>query len=188
MTSNALQQEARMHRVQQCFERTVIVGMLLTLAGCTYHAARQRLPPEEQAIFQVYNKVMTAGQARTYLSKATAAERAAYLEHLGLAQRFQALSPQDRETVLGGFPRQGMSAEALRFLWGAPYYMQGSAKHYARWYYLGSTFALATAGNDYGHHGTMVDVSLVKGRVEWWLEFIPSLTSDGDGGSACLGC
>jgi hypothetical protein len=176
-----------MPRVQQFLANTVIVGILLTLAGCTYHAVLQRLSPEEQVLFRAYRKVMTTGQAHTYLTKTTAAERAAYLEESGLAQRFQALSPQDRETVLSGFPRQGMSAEALHFLWGAPEYTRGAAKHAAHWYYLGSPFSLAVAGTQYGNLGTMVDVYVIEGRVVWWQEFVPSLHDDG-GSSDCQGC
>jgi hypothetical protein len=62
-----------------------------------------------------------------------------------------ALTPQDQEAVLAGYPRVGMRTDARRFFWGAPYYTQGSAKRYAHWYYLGSPFALTTAGNQYGN-------------------------------------
>ena len=64
---------------------------------------------------------MTAAQTRAYLAKATTAERTAYLSEVGLAQRFQAFDPLDREAVRNGFPRAGMSAEALRFVWGDLY-------------------------------------------------------------------
>ena len=37
---------------------------------------------------------MTASQTRTYLAKTSAAERTAYLQAIGLAQRFQRLDPQ----------------------------------------------------------------------------------------------
>jgi len=63
---------------------------------------------------------MTPAQTRTYLAKATAAERTAYLHDSGLAQRFEALDSPDREAVQYGFLRKGMSAEALRFVWGEP--------------------------------------------------------------------
>src|SRR6267378_8718306 len=61
---------------------------------------------------------MTAVQARTYLAKARAAERTASLRAMGIAQRLQQLDPRDRETVQSGAPRVGMSADALRFVWG----------------------------------------------------------------------
>ena len=117
---------------------------------------------------------MTSTQARTYLAKATAAERAAYLKEVGITQRFQRLEPQDREAVLAGFPREGMSAEAMRFLWGEPYYTEGWTGRWEHWFYLGSSLSLADYGNDYSSGGTMVDVYLVDGRVVWWLEFVPS--------------
>ena len=140
----------------------VLMGSIMTLSGCTY-AAIQRLSLEEQAEFHIYQKVMTPSQERTYLAKATAAERTAYLREIGLAQRFQALDPVDREAVLQGSPRVGMSAEALLFLWGTPYYTSGDASRYAHWYYLDSSFDLASSGNQYTGSGTRVDVYLVAG-------------------------
>src|SRR5467141_2738646 len=94
----------------------VLLGTITVLTGCTYDAAVQRLSLAEQSEFHIYNKVMTPSQARTYLAKATAAERTAYLRESGLALHFQALDPVDRDTVLSGMPRVGMSAEALRFV------------------------------------------------------------------------
>jgi hypothetical protein len=98
----------------------VLMGSIITLSGCTY-AAMHKLSLDEQAEFFVYKKVMTPSQERAYLAKATAAERTAYLSEIGLAQRFQALNPFDREAVRSGVPRVGMSAEGLSFLWGLPY-------------------------------------------------------------------
>jgi hypothetical protein len=83
------------------------------LAGCTYDAAIQRLSPAEQAEFALYRNVMTAGQVHTYVAQPTAAARTAYLQQLGLGQRFQALAPLDREAIQSGLPRVGMSADAL---------------------------------------------------------------------------
>ena len=151
-----------------------VAGALVILAGCAYQAALRQLPPEEQVTFRMYSKVMTSGQARTYLRKATAAERAAYLTEIGLSQRFQALEPLDRETVRSGFPRQGMSAEALRFLWGEPSYTDGSAGRYARWYYLGSAFTLVEYGSASSQAGTILVVSLVNGRVDGWVDTVPT--------------
>ena len=155
-----------------------LLGLIVALTGCTY-AAIQRLSPAEQAEFHIYRKVMTASQERAYLSKASAAERTAYLRQIGLAQRFQALDPQDREAIWGGVPRVGMSAEALLFLWGSPYYTAGDARRYAHWYYLGSSFGLATYGNQYHDSNNRVDVYLVDGRVVGWVDYTPSDTSRG---------
>jgi hypothetical protein len=156
----------------------VLLGLIVALTGCTY-AAIQRLSPDEQAEFHLYRKVMTPAQERVYLSRATAAERTAYLREIGLIQHFQALEPQDREAVLGGVPRVGMSAEALLFLWGMPYYTAGDARRYAHWYYLGSSFALAEYGNRYTDFGNRVDVYLVDGRVVGWVDYVPSDTGRG---------
>ena len=154
------------------------VGAMMAVAGCAYDAAVQRLAPPEQAEFRAYRKVMTPAQARSYLTKVTAAERTAYIQQVGITQRFQGLEPQDREAVLAGQPRQGMSAEAMRFLWGEPYYTEGYTDHYESWFYLGSSFSLADYGNDYSSFETMVEVYLVDGRVDWWLEFVASGIED----------
>ena len=156
----------------------VLMGSIMILSGCTY-AAIQRLSLEEQAEFHIYQKVMTPSQERTYLAKTTAAERTAYLREIGLAQRFQALYPVDREAVLQGVPRVGMSAEALLFLWGIPYYKSGDARRDAHWYYLGSSFDLASSGNRYTESGTRVDVYLVAGKVVGWVDYAPSDESPG---------
>src|SRR5262249_56853764 len=124
---------------------------------CIY-AAIKRLSLEEQAEFHIYQKVMTPSQERTYLAKTTAAERTAYLREIGLAQRFQALDPIDREAVLQGVPRVGMSAEALLFLWGIPYYKSGDVRRDAHWYYQGSSFDLASSGNRYTDPAPRADV------------------------------
>jgi hypothetical protein len=151
----------------------VLMGSIMTLSGCTY-AAIHKLSLDEQAEFYVYKKVMTPSQERAYLAKATAAERTAYLNEIGLVQRFQALDPSDREAVLGGIPRVGMSAEALLFLWGEPYYTSGDASRYAHWYYLGSSLGLANYGNQYYYSGNGVDVYLVAGQIAGWVDYIPS--------------
>jgi hypothetical protein len=156
----------------------VLVGSVMTLSGCTY-AAIQRLSLEERAEFHIYQKVMTPSQERAYLAKATAAERTAYLSEIGLIQRLQALDPVDRDAVLSGVPRVGMSAEALLFLWGEPYYTAGDARRYAHWYYLGSSFDLAAYGNQYTGSGTRVDVYLVAGKVVGWVDYAPSDESVG---------
>ncbi|GIX46305.1 MAG: hypothetical protein KatS3mg131_0516 [Candidatus Tectimicrobiota bacterium] len=153
------------------------VGLLVlaaALGGCAYATALRQLPPEEQTLFRIYSKVMTPEQARAYLRQPTAAARAAYLEATGLAQRFQALDAADREAVLAGQPRPGMSADALRFLWGEPYHTEGWTGHYEHWYYLGSTWDLLAYGSRRGFFETMVFVYLVDGRVKWWLETPPT--------------
>jgi hypothetical protein len=143
-----------------------------------YDTALQRLSLQEQSEFHVYHHLMTPGQVHTYLAKATAAERTVYLGELGLTQRFQALDPLDRDAILSGTPRQGMAAEALRFMWGEPYYTTGSRRHDEHWYYLGSSFGLAATGNQYGRIGTQVDVYLVHGQVVAWVDFAPSTDED----------
>jgi hypothetical protein len=162
-----------------------LLGAIIVLASCTYEAQVRRLAPAEQAEFRAYRKIMTASQAGTYLAKATAAERTAYMHELGLAQRFQTLATQDREAVLAGYPIKGMSTEAMRFLWGEPYAQRGRTNYYEHWYYLGSSIALATSGNQHYNFGNWVDAYFEAGRLVWWVDFIPSITDDG---SDCVGC
>ena len=148
----------------------VLLGTIVVLTGCTYDAALRQLPLAEQAEFHMYKKVMTVPQAHTYLAKASAAERQAYLRQIGLAQRFQALDPLDRDAVQSGFPRAGMSAEALLFVWGEPYYTEGDARRSAHWHYLGSSLALGASGNQYNNFGSRVDVYLTDGKVVAWVD------------------
>ena len=162
---------------------SVLMGTMVVLTGCTSDAAIQRLSLAEQSEFYTYRHVMTPAQERAYLAKATAAERTAYLSETGLAQRFQALDPQDRQTVLHGVPRQGMSAEALRFIWGEPYYTTGDARRDAHWYYLGSSFGRGHSNYPLGGFGNRVDVYLVAGKVVGWVDVAPS-TEENQGSDA----
>jgi len=165
------------------------IGLLLctvvVLTSCAYETAVGRLSPTEQAEFHLYRHVMTSAQVRAYLAPATATERTAYLNKSGLAQRFQALDPLDRDAVRSGLPRLGMSAEALRFVWGEPDYTAGRAHHYAHWFYLGSSIGLAASGKQHGRWGNQVDVYLVDGRVVGWVDFVPTGQDEGDDCSDC---
>ncbi|HEY7494907.1 MAG TPA: hypothetical protein VIH59_27875 [Candidatus Tectomicrobia bacterium] len=168
-----------MRRGQQVLRCAGVVIALAVLTSCTYEAAIRQLPPPEREMFRIYSKAMTGTQIRTYLARGTAAERAAYLDQIGITQRFQALDPQDREVVLSGYaPRKGMSAEALRFLWGEPVYTKGQTGRYEYWYYLGPFMELAAHGNVYSKAGVQVEVYLVAGRVDSWIEFAPDVDTD----------
>src|SRR5881409_1602550 len=160
----------------------VLLGMVVVLAGCTYDAAIQRLSPAEQAEFVRYRHIMTASQVHTYVAQPTAAARTAYLQELGLVQRFQALAPLDQEAIRSGAPRVGMSADALRFLWGEPYTTAGDARRYAHWYYLGSSLNRSSLGYHPWDVGQRVDVYLVAGKVVGWVDV--TLGSIGTSGSA----
>jgi hypothetical protein len=167
----------------------VLLGTSIVLTGCTYNydAVAGQLSVPEQREFHTYKKIMSAAQTRTYLAKTSAAERTAYLQEIGLAQRFQSLDPLDRDTVQNGFPRVGMSAEALRFVWGEPEYTRGDARRSAHWYYLGSSFDLGVNGNRYGNSGgNRVDVYLVDGKVMGWID--GPRTDDDKGSDRCDRC
>jgi hypothetical protein len=166
------EQEGDAMQWRQWFVRRigVLLSVVVVLAGCTYDAAIQRLSPAEQAEFVLYRHVMTASQVHTYVAQPTAAARTAYLQKLGLVQRFQALAPLDYEAIQSGFPRVGMSADALLFLWGEPYYTAGDARRYAHWYYLGSSIARSSSGYHPWEFNNRVDVYLVGGKVVGWVD------------------
>jgi hypothetical protein len=155
-----------------------IVSVFALLSGCAYQAAVNRLSPDEQVEFRAHSKVMTARQARTYLAKATPAERSSYLQEIGTAQRFEALNAEDQASVLAGYIRKGMSAEAVRFLWGEPAYTAGYTGHYERWIYAGSAPDLTESGNRYNNSSTQVEVHLTDGLVDWWFESVPESNDD----------
>lgn len=147
-----------------------ILSILAILSGCAYHAAVSRLGPDEQAEFRAHSKIMNTRQSYAYLAKTTADERRAYLQQIGTAQRFTALDAVDQESVLAGYIRKGMSADAMRFLWGEPVHTAGYTGHYEYWYYRGSSSDLLDSGNNYSDAGTGVEVYLVDGLVDWWFE------------------
>jgi hypothetical protein len=119
----------------------------------------------------------------TYVAQPTAAARTAYLQKLELVQRFQALDPLDQEAIRSGALRVGMSADALRFLWGEPYSTAGDARRYAHWHYLGSSFNHSPSGYHPWDFGNRVDVYLVAGKVAGWVDIPPS-TIGMSGGSS----
>jgi hypothetical protein len=157
----------------------VLLVALLGLTACTYDAARRQLSPPEQAEFALYHYRMTGWQEHTYLAKASAAERTAYLRELGLVQRFQALDPADQEAVRSGWPRVGMSAEALLFVWGEPYDTAGDARRSAHWYYLGWSLGRHPYGNPRWGFGNRVDVYLEAGKVVGWVDTVLSTAANG---------
>ena len=148
----------------------VLLGAMVGLAGCTYDARLRQLSPAEQAEFFIYNNAMTTGQAHTYLAQPSAAARTAYLQKLGLIQRFQRLDPLDQAAIRSGAPRVGMSADALLFLWGEPYNTAGDARRYAHWYYLGSSVIRSSSGYHPWDFNNRVDVYLVGGKVVGWVD------------------
>jgi hypothetical protein len=167
------------HSRQLCRWVGLLLYTMLVLTNCTYETAVGRLSLPEQAEFRLYRHVMTPAQVRTYLAQATASERTGYLTKVGLAQRLQALDQQDRDAVRSSLPRQGISAEALRFIWGEPYYTAGRAHHYEHWYYLGYSIALAATDHRHIWFGNRVDVYLVDDRVVGWVDFVPIIQESG---------
>lgn len=155
-----------------------VMVALTFLTGCAYDRAVNNLSPDEQQAFRAYRKVMYGSQARTYLSKPSAAERSAYLREIGVQQRFEALDAQDRESILNGYIRKGMSADALLFLWGSPQYTSGATGEWEYWVYRGYASDLFDHGNQYSDAGSQVRVYLVDGHVEWWTQEVPESHDD----------
>jgi hypothetical protein len=163
----------------------LLLCTVMVLTSCTYETALRRLSPAEQAEFHLYRHVMTSAQVRTYLAQASATARTAYLTETGLAQRFQALDPLDQDAVRSGFPRQGMRAEALRFIWGEPYSTAGRTHYAEQWYYSGSSLGLTVSGNQPRRAGNRVEVYLMHDQVVGWVDVTPSVEENS---SDCLGC
>src|SRR5262245_34554050 len=161
----------------------VLLSLVVVLAGCADDAAIQRLSLAEQAEFGLYRHLMTTSQVHTYVAQPTATARTAYLQQLGLVQRFQALDPLDQEAIRSGLPRVGMSADALLFLWGEPYYTAGDARRYAHWYYLGSSVIRSSSGYHPWDFNNRVDVYLVGDKVVGWVDVPTSRFALNDGAS-----
>jgi hypothetical protein len=156
---------------------------LALLTGCAYERAVNNLSPEERNAFWAYRKVMRSLQEKTYLSKPDEAARSVYLRDIGVKQRFEALDAQDRESVLHGFIRQGMRAEALNFLWGEPEYTSGATGEWEYWLYRGYASDLFEHGNQYNEGSSRVRVFLVDNQVKWWTQEVPESEDDaGDSG------
>jgi hypothetical protein len=151
---------------------------LALLTGCAYERAVNNLSPEERKAFWAYRKVMRGSQERTYLSKPDEAARLAYLREIGVKQRFEALDAQDRESVLNGFIRQGMRADALYFLWGEPEDTSGATGEWEYWLYRGFASDLFERGNRYNEGSSQVRVFLVDNQVEWWTQEVPESHDD----------
>lgn len=145
----------------------------LFLICCTSLHPNAKLPEEEQGLYRAYSRIMTSHQLRTYLALPSAAERAAYAQQVGAAQKLNALSEHDLTAVLQGHPFEGMSKQALLLLWGQPYWREGPARD-ERWYYYGDAMSLAMAGNYQGSGDTVMEVALEDDHIVWWQERIPS--------------
>jgi hypothetical protein len=149
----------------------LVLGLFV---GCAAPRAYTQLPAAEQERYRAYSRVMTSPQLHTYLDLPTAAEREAYARQVGAAQAVESLSEADRAAVLRGYPFEGMSAEALRLLWGDPVSRRGPAFD-ERWFYFGDAFSLAEPGfHSRTQASTVMEVALADGKVQWWQERVPA--------------
>jgi hypothetical protein len=148
--------------------------ILCLFTGCAAQRAYTQLPTAEQERYRAYSRVMTSRQLRTYLDLPTATERDAYARQVGAAQALESLPAADRAAVLRGYPFEGMSAEALRLLWGDPVSRRGPTFD-ERWFYFGDAFSLAEPGfHSRAQAGTVMEVALADGKVQWWQERVPA--------------
>ena len=146
---------------------------LVVITGCVSLYAGVHLSEAERGQFRAYSHLMTNRQLRTYLKLPTVSERAAYARQVGAAQKLEALPAAERAAVLKGHPFKGMSAEALRLLWGDPRWERGP-KQDEHWFYYGDYFSLAEPGSQLTFRGTIMEVALMDGQVMWWQERVPS--------------
>lgn len=147
--------------------------ILVVITGCVSLYAGVHLSEAERGRYRAYSHLMTNRQLRTYLKLPTASERAAYARQVGAAQKLEALPAAERAAVLKGHPFKGMSAEALRLLWGDPNWERGP-KQDEHWFYYGDYFSLAEPGSYLSFRGTIMEVALMDGKVMWWQERVPS--------------
>jgi hypothetical protein len=144
--------------------------LLTACAGLDY----QHLPTVEQELYRAYSQIMSSGQRRAFLALSTTAEREAFAKEIGIAQRFNALTPEEQQAARHGQAFKGMSDEALRFVWGDPCRERGPAAHQT-WIYEGPVFSLPSPGwNCSSHVDTYTEVQLVNGKVQWWIERVPT--------------
>ena len=78
----------------------IIIALVLHTACSSYNY--QHLPTVEQELYRAYSQVMSHRQRRTFLALSTTAEREAFAKEIGVAQRFDALSPEEQQAVLYG--------------------------------------------------------------------------------------
>lgn len=151
--------------------RVGIVCILLTGCVTTQNQIRE-LPPEEQPLYRAYSRLMTNRQNHTYLSLQTPQERAAYAREIGVAQRLEALPPNEQKAVLNGVMRKGLSRDALHMIWGRYCWKEGPEWN-EHWYYYGDTMSLSEIGWHCSPESTVTEVLLIDGVVQWWKETIP---------------
>jgi hypothetical protein len=156
-----------------CLPLSLSTLTLVVITGCVSIYAGVHLSEAERGQYRAYSHLMTNRQLRTYLKLPTASERATYARQVGAAQQLEGLPAAERAAVLNGQPFKGMSAEALRLLWGDPNWEQGP-KQDEHWFYYGDYFSLAEPGSYLSLRGTIMEVALMDGKVTWWQERVPS--------------
>lgn len=99
-------------------------GLMLVLMlsmGCSYTRHIKNLSGTEFDHYYALRVYMNEDQRRTYLKMETEEERNAYLQQLGLWDRFYDYSELEREEILSGEVGVGWTKDKVYMAWGTPY-------------------------------------------------------------------
>lgn len=102
--------------------RSLPVLLLLTslTAGCWQNKVKN-LSATEFDHYYALRPFMDEDQRKTYLKYKTEEERNAYLQELGLWDRFYKYGPEDRDAIVAGDVQVGWTKDMVLMAWGAPY-------------------------------------------------------------------
>lgn len=104
------------------FARIVAVALLAVLMGTGCASKKlNRLSDTEFDHFYALKPFMEEEQEKVFLKKKTEEERNAYLQEIGLWDRFYSLTPDERERVLTGKVELGWTKNMVLMAWGPPW-------------------------------------------------------------------
>ena len=98
-----------------------LLGSLLLSAGCN---PIRRLSDGEWDHYRALRVYMTEVETKSFLRIKTEEERNAYLQELGLWDRFYQYPQDVRELILSGEVARGWTKDKLLMAWGKPHDMQ----------------------------------------------------------------
>jgi len=95
--------------------------LVLVMSACSWKSRVKYLSDTEFDHYYALRVYMDDGQKKTYLKMKTEEERNAYLQKLGLWDRFYKYEPHIRELIVSGDVQVGWTKDMLYMSWGAPY-------------------------------------------------------------------
>ena len=98
----------------------LLLAAALLATGC-WERKVKHLTSAEFDHYYALKPFMEEDQRKVYLKKKTEDERNAYLQELGLWERFYSLSPHEREQVLTGKVELGWTKQMVLMAWGPPW-------------------------------------------------------------------